>query len=83
MRRRDGLPQPAPATSWAGIVEGWAYREWMAGDTRQAAWTLSLSDPLLSLAVPTWADFTPAFRWADFNPLLTWADLTSMDAIGA
>lgn len=77
----DGLPQPAPATSWAGICEGWAYREWVAGQTRRAAWTLSLSDPLLSLAVMTWADFPPDYTWADFPPYLTWADLTSTDVL--
>lgn len=79
----DGLPQPAPATSWAGICEGWAYREWVTGETRRAAWTLSLSDPLLSLAVPTWADHTPAHEWQDYSPLVTWADMTSLESIGA
>lgn len=78
------LPQPAPAAAWAGIVEGWTYREWATDDgQRHAGWTLALSDPVASLAVPTWADFTPAFQWDQHSPLITWADLTSLAAIGA
>lgn len=76
----DDLPLPAPAASWVGICEGWAYREWVIGDTRHGAWTLSLSDPLFSLAVPTWADYPPAFMWSDHSPLLTWADIVSIPA---
>ena len=78
--RVDDLPQPAPAISWAGICEGWAYREWVSGDTRHAGWTLALSDPLLSLAAMVWADFPPAFTWSAFDPLLTWSDLVTAPA---
>ena len=78
-----GLPQPAPAAAWAAIVEGWTYTETKTTSTRQAWWTLALSDPLHSLAVMTWADFPPDYEWQDFPALVTWADLTDLATIGA
>ena len=79
----DGLPQPAPAASWAAIVEGWTYTETKSSQRHDAWWTLALSDPLHSLAVMTWADFTPAYTWAGFPPDVAWADLTGTDNLEA
>lgn len=75
----EGLPQPAPALSWTGIVEGWTFTQ--TGVAEQLV--LTLSDRLLSLAVMRWADYPTAFTWADHPPTLTWGDLTDVSVLEA
>lgn len=79
----DALPQPAPARSWAGIVEGWTYTETKSAARHDTWWTLALSDPQHSLAVMTWADHPAAYRWADYPAALIWADLTDTTQLEA
>lgn len=76
----DSMPQPAPAIVAEGIVEGWTYVTWGDGGQMFERLRLHTSALLESLAVPTWADFPPAFTWADFPPIATWADLTEIPA---
>lgn len=76
----DGLPQPAPAQSWPGIVEGWTYQQWWDTDRARVQVTLNLSDLPSSLAVMTWNDYPPTYQWAQHPPLDTWADLIEAPA---
>lgn len=75
----DGLPQPAPATALAAIVEGWTFTQTGRDGIVTEQMVLALSDPLSSLAVITWGDIDPALTWADIDPALRWAD-TDFDA---
>lgn len=77
----DAIPQPAPATSWAAIVEGWQYTETHNNLRADSWWTMALSDPLHSLAVMTWADFTPTQTWSQFPPNAMWVDVTSTELL--
>lgn len=75
----QGLPQPAPAIDWTGIVEGWTYTQ--VGADEQLV--LNLSDPLLSLVVMRWDDYPAGYRWADHPAYLTWDDLESVEQLEA
>lgn len=66
-----------------GIVEGWTYVTWGDGGQMFERLRLHTSALLESLAVPTWADHTPAHMWADYAPMIAWADMTTLAAIGA
>lgn len=77
----QGLPQPAPATDWTGIVEGWTYTQWADRGVLHEQMTLTLSDPLLSLAVMTWADYPSLYEWQDHPAVITWDDLDSLEMI--
>lgn len=79
----DGMPQPAPATVYTGIVEGWTYTMWGAGGLLHERLVLHTTAPLESLAVPQWGDYDDAFMWSDHDAQLAWADMTSPAAIGA
>lgn len=78
-----GLPQPAPALDWTGIVEGWTYSMWTTYSGRAESLTLALSDPLHSLAVIKWADYPSLYKWQDHPAYLTWDDLNDLDALEA
>ena len=71
----SGLPQPAPATDWTGIVEGWTYTQYAEGDLFTARMSLQLSEPLLSLAVMQWADYPGTYLWSEHPAYLTWGDI--------
>jgi hypothetical protein len=77
-----GLPQPAPARDWTGILEGWTYEQQATDAGISRTLTLALSDPLHSMAVMRWADFPAWATWADFPAWATWDDLTDLPAIG-
>jgi hypothetical protein len=64
-----GLPQPAPATMFQGIIEGWE-DVWTGPDERIT--TLWLSDTNHSWVLPTWADEPPGATWSQLDPTLTW-----------
>jgi hypothetical protein len=79
----QGLPQPAPAIDWTGIVEGWTYTMWAAGGDFHQQLVLALSDPLLSLAVPRWDDYPSLYLWSQHPAPLIWDDLTDVDVLEA
>jgi len=73
----QGLPQPAPATDWPSVVEGWTFTQYGQAGALSERITLSLSDPLLSVILPTWDDYwnEPGMTWAAHDPDWTWADM--------
>ena len=79
----EGLPQPAPATDWTGIVEGWTYTMWADGGQFHEQMVLTLSDPLLSLVVMQWQDYTATYLWSDHPDALTWDDLETTSVLEA
>jgi hypothetical protein len=79
----QGLPQPAPAIDWTGIVEGWTYTQWEAGGAMREQLVLSLSDPLLSLAVMRWDDYPTTYLWSQHPAHLTWDDLETVNILEA
>jgi hypothetical protein len=69
------LPQPAPADSFPGVLEGWD-EAWFAdedGNIHRRT-TLYLSHILHSMAVPTWAAEPAGATWNDLDPALTWEE---------
>lgn len=79
----QGLPQPAPAMEWTGILEGWSYQQWRTGPgLDHERITLFLSDPLSSLAVMTWADYPSTYTWADHPPALIWDYVNGLEDLG-
>jgi hypothetical protein len=70
----QGMPQPAPAIDWSGILEGWTYTHTGSGGTVVEQMSLALSDPLLSLVVMRWDDYPALYVWPDHGTLL-WSDL--------
>ena len=78
-----GMPAPAPATDWTGIVEGWTYTQWAAAGRHQAQMVFAVSALPESLAVMRWAEYPPGYRWADHPAWITWADLISVDDLEA
>jgi hypothetical protein len=79
----QGLPQPAPAIDWTGIVEGWTFTQWADGGVIQEQMVLTLSDPLLSLAVMRWDDYPGTYLWSDHPTDLTWDGLFDVDVLEA
>jgi hypothetical protein len=79
----QGLPQPAPATDWTGIVEGWTFTQWAEGGVLQEQIVLTLSDPLMSLAVFRWDEYPSLYEWAQHPGFLTWGDLLTVDVLEA
>jgi hypothetical protein len=79
----QGLPQPAPATDWTGIVEGWTYTQVGHLGTLTERITLNLSDPLHSLQVMVWDDYPSLYLWDDHPNYVTWDDLTDADILEA
>ena len=75
-----GLPQPAPAIDWSGIVEGWTFNQSAEGSTVVGQMVLALSDPMRSLVVPAWEDFTGVYTWANFPAGTTWDHLDKLPA---
>jgi hypothetical protein len=65
-----GLPQPAPARTYPGVIEGWT--EDFDPDAHRI--TLWLSHVAHSLALSTWEAEPPAATWADLDPALSWED---------
>jgi hypothetical protein len=69
------LPEPAPYTSFTGIVEGW-------GETYtpgQHIITFSISDPRYSYETVTWAEVDSALIWGDVNPDVAWYNVVTAD----
>jgi len=79
----QGLPQPAPATDWTGIVEGWTFTQWAEGGTLREQMILTLSDPLLSLAVMRWDDYPAIYEWQEHPNFVAWDDLDSIGILEA
>ena len=67
----SNLPQPAPAPSYMGVVEGWSESHTPDGYRL----TLSLSDPRYSYAMAAWADVDPALLWSGVNASRKWFDV--------
>jgi hypothetical protein len=78
----QGFPQPAPAIDWTGIVEGWTYTMGGEGGILTEELTLALSDPMLSLVVMQWSDYTAGYLWSDHPAGLSWDDLETTAALG-
>lgn len=78
-----GLPQPAPATDWTGIVEGWTFTQWADAGAIREQMTLTLSDLRLSLAVMRWDEYPGLYMWSDHPGYLTWDNLTDVAALEA
>lgn len=71
-----GIPQPAPAASFPGVVEGWSETlSWDpdTGGTRRT-FTIALSHAAHSLALPSWDAQPPAARWSDLDPYARWEE---------
>lgn len=66
-----GLPQPAPAAGYQGVVEGWT-------ETVNTI-TLHLSDVRHSYAVVTWEAVPPTVTWQAVPPSLVWGDAIDRD----
>lgn len=69
------LPEPAPYSSFQGIVEGW-------GETYtpgQHIITFSISDPRYSYQTVTWAGIDNALIWGDVNPTVAWYNVVNAD----
>jgi hypothetical protein len=79
----QGLPQPAPATDWTGIVEGWTFTQWADGGVLREQMVLTLSDPLMSLAVLRWDSYPGPYLWSEHPAYLTWDDLTTVGVLEA
>jgi len=76
----EGLPQPAPAVDWSGIVEGWTFTQTGQGGTVLAQMSLTLSDPLLSLVVPAWEDYSGVYEWQQHPADWTWDHMDKIPA---
>jgi hypothetical protein len=76
-----GLPQPAPAVAWSGIVEGWTYTQDDAGSGPVTRMTLSLSDPAMSLATFPWSASPIAYTWDEHPRIVTWDDLNNLEIL--
>ncbi len=69
------LPEPAPYSSFQGIVEGW-------GETYtpgQHIITFSISDPRYSYQTATWSEVDGALIWGDVNPTVAWYNVVNAD----
>ena len=69
------LPEPAPYSSFQGIVEGW-------GETYtpgQHIITFSISDPRYSYETVTWNEIDGALIWGDVNPTVAWYNVVNAD----
>jgi hypothetical protein len=69
------LPEPAPYSSFQGIVEGW-------GETYtpgQHIITFSISDPRYSYQTATWSEVDLALIWGDVNPTVAWYNVVNAD----
>lgn len=64
----SNLPQPAPITTYMGVVEGWA-ETYTPG---QHIWTVSLSDPRYSYALARWSEVDETLEWGDVNATIQW-----------
>jgi hypothetical protein len=69
------LPEPAPYSSFQGIVEGW-------GETYtpgQHIITFSISDPRYSYQTVPWNLIDGALEWGDVNPTVAWYNVVNAD----
>lgn len=67
----QSLPQPAPAPTYLGVVEGWSESHTSDGYFL----TLSLSDPRYSYAMAAWSDIDPTLIWSAVDPAIQWYDV--------
>jgi hypothetical protein len=67
----ENLPAPAPASTYLGVVEGWAETYGPDGHTL----TLSLSDPRYSYAMLEWIAVPGTLTWAAVDPTVIFADV--------
>jgi hypothetical protein len=74
------LPQPAPASDWTGIVEGWTFTQTGSAGVVVGRITLALSDPLHSLVVYAWQDYEATFEWQHHDVTWTWDNLEKVPA---
>lgn len=75
----SGLPQPAPLSSFLGIVEGWG-EVYTPGEH---ILTLSLSDPRYSFQTITWGEVDPALEWVDVPAGLQWFEVLDDNSLAA
>jgi hypothetical protein len=69
------LPEPAPYSSFQGIVEGW-------GETYtpgQHVITFTISDPRYSYQTVPWNLIDGALEWGDVNPTVAWYNVVNAD----
>jgi hypothetical protein len=69
------LPEPAPYSSFQGIVEGW-------GETYtpgQHVITFTISDPRYSYQTVPWNLVDGALEWGDVNPTVAWYNVVNAD----
>jgi len=69
------LPNPAPYSSFTGIVEGW-------GETYtpgQHIITFSISDPRYSYETVAWNELDPTLLWANVDPGVAWYNVVKAD----
>jgi len=69
------LPEPAPYSSFQGIVEGW-------GETYtpgQHIITFSISDPRYSYQTIQWQNIDPTLIWGDVNSDVAWYNVVNAD----
>lgn len=69
------LPEPAPDTTYLGVVEGWGDSMTPAGHVL----TLSLSDPRFSNAMLLWSGIPSTVEWSEITTARVWADLVTAD----
>lgn len=73
------LPQPAPLTSYMGVVEGWS-ESYTPG---QHLLTLSLSDPRYSYAVTTWGEISISLLWSGVSGTVQWYNVVAPSDLAA
>lgn len=67
----SNLPQPAPAPTYLGVVEGWSESYTPSGHYL----TVSLSDPRYSYAMAKWNEIDPALAWSGVDAGIQWYDV--------
>lgn len=67
----QNLPQPAPATQYLGVVEGWSESYTPDGHIL----TLSLSDSRYSYAMAKWSDVSGSLTWGGVSLTIKWYDV--------
>ena len=66
-----GLPAPAPAPIYLGVVEGWSESYMPDGHLL----TLSLSDPRFSYGMCAWSEISTVITWSTMNQTVQWFDV--------
>lgn len=68
-----GLPEPAPYSSFQGIVEGWA-ETYTPG---QHIITFSISDPRYSYETVSWGEVPNTLIWGNVDPTVAWYNVVN------